>query len=136
MNEIICPHCKNAFKIDEAGFADILKQVRDHQFEKELHDRLELLEKDKENAVKLAEAKTKSELQEQISKKDAELTRLQAKLESSETEKKLELSEAVSKVEKERDSLANDLKAKILRSSFLSPPLKKSLSLSLSLKTK
>ena len=50
MNEIICPHCKKAFKIDEAGFADILKQVRNHEFEKELHDRLELLEKDKESA--------------------------------------------------------------------------------------
>lgn len=124
MNEIICPHCKKAFKIDEAGFADILKQVRDHQFEKELHDRLELLERDKENAVKLAEAKTKSELQEEISKKDAELTRLQAKLESSETEKKLELSEAVSKVEKERDSLANDLKAKDTEKQLLESTLK------------
>lgn len=124
MNEIICPHCKKAFKIDEAGFADILKQVRDHQFEKELHDRLELLEKDKENAVKLAEAKTKSELQEEISKKDAELTRLQAKLDSSETEKKLELNEAVSKVEKERDSLANDLKAKDTEKQLLESTLK------------
>lgn len=124
MNEIICPHCKKAFKIDEAGFADILKQVRDHQFEKELHDRLELLEKDKENAVKLAEAKTKSELQEAISKKDAELTRLQAQLDRTEAEKKLELNEAVSKVEKERDSLANDLKAKDTEKQLLESTLK------------
>ena len=36
MNEIICPNCKKVFKVDEAGFADILKQVRDHQFEEEL----------------------------------------------------------------------------------------------------
>jgi hypothetical protein len=36
MNEIICPNCKKAFKVDEAGFADILKQVRDHQFEEEI----------------------------------------------------------------------------------------------------
>jgi len=42
MNDIVCPHCGKVFKVDEAGFADILKQVRDHQFEKELHDRLEL----------------------------------------------------------------------------------------------
>jgi hypothetical protein len=42
MNEIICPSCKKAFKIDEAGFADILKQVRDHQFEEELEKRLKL----------------------------------------------------------------------------------------------
>lgn len=40
MNDIICPHCKKVFKVDEAGFADILKQVRDHRFEEELKDRL------------------------------------------------------------------------------------------------
>jgi hypothetical protein len=43
MNEIICPHCHKAFKVDEAGFADILKQVRDHQFEQELREHVELL---------------------------------------------------------------------------------------------
>jgi len=41
MNDIICPHCKKVFKVDEAGFADILKQVHDHVFDKELHERLE-----------------------------------------------------------------------------------------------
>ena len=54
MNEIICPNCKKAFKVDEAGFADIIKQVRDHQFEEELRERLNIAEKEKENAVKLA----------------------------------------------------------------------------------
>lgn len=47
MNEIICPNCKKAFKIDEAGFADILKQVRDQQFEDELKTRLQLAFKKK-----------------------------------------------------------------------------------------
>ena len=47
MNEIICPHCKKAFKVDEAGFADILKQVRDHEFEQELLERVHLLEREK-----------------------------------------------------------------------------------------
>jgi len=61
MNEIICPKCKKAFKVDEAGFADILKQVRDHEFDKELHERLEVLEKDKQSAIKLAEANAKNE---------------------------------------------------------------------------
>ncbi|MFO0507509.1 MAG: DUF2130 domain-containing protein, partial [bacterium] len=56
MNEIICPNCKKVFKVDEAGFADILKQVRDHQFEEELQKRLSLADKEKESAVKLAEA--------------------------------------------------------------------------------
>ena len=56
MNEIICPNCKKAFKVDEAGFADILKQVRDHQFEEELASRLALAENEKNTAVELAEA--------------------------------------------------------------------------------
>ncbi len=73
MNEIICPHCKKAFKVDEAGFADIVKQVRDHQFQEELENRLNLAEKEKENAVKLAEANLRNSLQESLAKKDKEI---------------------------------------------------------------
>ena len=47
MHEIICPHCGQAFKIDEAGYADILKQVRDSDFDKQLHERLVLAEQDR-----------------------------------------------------------------------------------------
>jgi hypothetical protein len=112
MNEIICPNCKKAFKIDDAGFADILKQVRDGEFEKALHERVEMFEKDKESAVKLAEANTKNELQAGIAKKDGEISELQAKLHSTEVEKKLAVTEAVNKVEKERDKLLSELKAK------------------------
>ena len=50
MNEIICPSCKKAFKIDEAGFADILKQVRDHQFEEEWEKRLIYRVKNRNNS--------------------------------------------------------------------------------------
>lgn len=69
MNEIICPNCKKAFKVDEAGFADILKQVRDHQFDEELQNRLNLAEKEKVSAVKLAEANIRNSLQEELVKK-------------------------------------------------------------------
>jgi len=62
MHEIICPHCKKAFKIDEAGYADILKQVRDNDFEQQLHERLELAEQDKLNAIELATTKVANEL--------------------------------------------------------------------------
>jgi len=146
MNEIICPHCKKAFKVDEAGFADILKQVRDHQFEEELKNRLDLADKDKESAVKLAEANIKNALQEQLNKKDKELAELKAKsdtelakklaqketeiaemkskLQNAETEKKLEVSEAVKKIEKERDNLANELKTKELEKNNLENSLK------------
>ena len=61
MHEIICPHCSKAFKIDEAGYADILKQVRDGAFEQQLHERLELAEQDKRNAVELAQAQVARE---------------------------------------------------------------------------
>ncbi len=60
MHEIICPHCGKAFKIDEAGYADIVKQVRDGEFEQQLHERLELAEQDKRNAVELATTKSQT----------------------------------------------------------------------------
>ena len=53
MHEIICPHCNKAFKIDEAGYTDILKQVRDGEFEQQLHERLELAEREKRDAIAL-----------------------------------------------------------------------------------
>ena len=135
MNEIICPHCKKTFKVDESGFADILKQVRDDQFEQEIHKRLQLAENEKASAVLLAEEKTKSELRTEFVKlqkeltelksaKDSEIIKLQAKVDASETEKKLALNEAVNKLEKERDSLAGklehkDTEAKLLESSLV-----------------
>ncbi len=80
MNEVICPNCKKVFKVDEAGFADILKQVRDHQFEKELQQRLNITEKEKNDAVKLVEANLRNSLQEELAKKDKQLTELKAKV--------------------------------------------------------
>jgi hypothetical protein len=135
MNEIVCPHCKKAFKVDEAGFADILKQVRDQEFAKELHERLELAEKEKESAIKLAEANTKNELQTTIAEKESEIARiradketeiakLNANIQSSEIEKRLAVTEAVNKVEKERDELASELKNKDTEKQLLESSLK------------
>lgn len=109
MHEIICPHCKKAFKIDEAGYADILKQVRDKEFEQQLHERLELAEQDKRNAVELAKTKVTSELEKAAAAKDKEIQGLKAQLDSSEIAQKLAITEAVNAVEKERDELKNDL---------------------------
>ncbi|AMP39257.1 DUF2130 domain-containing protein [Ralstonia solanacearum] len=109
MHEIICPHCGKAFKIDEAGYADILKQVRDSEFEQQLHERLELAEQDKRNAVELAETKVASELQKTAAAKDVEIQDLRAKLDTGEVARKLAVAEALSAVEKERDALANEL---------------------------
>ena len=109
MHEIICPHCDKAFKIDEAGYANILKQVRDGEFEQQLHDRLELAEQDKRIAIELAETKVASELQKAAATKDAEIQHLKARLDAGEVAQKLALAEAMSGVEKERDALANKL---------------------------
>lgn len=109
MHEIICPQCGKAFKIDEAGYADILKQVRDGDFEKQLHERLELAEQDKRNAVELAQAKIASELQKAASAKDAEIQELKARLEAGEVTRQLAVTQALSAVEKERDALASEL---------------------------
>ncbi len=110
MHEIICPHCGKAFKIDEAGYADILKQVRDSDFDKQLHARLELAEQDKRNAVELAQSKLANELQKDAAAKDAEIQNLKAKLDAGEVARKLAVTEALSAVEKQRDALANELK--------------------------
>lgn len=146
MNEIICPNCKKAFKVDEAGYADILKQVRDHQFEEELTNRLALAEKEKKDAVKLAEATIKNSMQEQLAQKDrlltelkarsdtelaeklakkeSEIAEMKAKIQNAETLKKLEVSEAVKRIEKERDDLVNALKIKDTETELLEKSVK------------
>jgi hypothetical protein len=77
MHDIICPHCGKAFKIDEAGYADILKQVRDGEFEQQLHERLELAEQDKRTPSSWPNEGA-SELQKAAAAKDAEIQGLKA----------------------------------------------------------
>jgi hypothetical protein len=150
INEIICPNCKKAFKVDEAGYADILKQVRDQKFDEELQKRLDLAEKEKREAVKLAEANLKNSLQEDLTKKENEITKLKAKselelseklakkdsdiaelrskIDKAEIDKKLTVNEAVNKIEKERDVLANDLKNKETEKQLLEKSLREQFS--------
>ena len=73
MKDIICPNCNKAFKVDETGYADILKQVRDNQFDEELQIRLDLAEREKLNAIKLAEANLRNSLQQLLSEKEREI---------------------------------------------------------------
>ncbi len=110
MHEIICPHCQKAFKIDEAGYADILKQVRDSEFNQQLHERLELAETDKTNAVELAKEKVSSEMQKAAVAKDAEIQALKATLDAGEVSQQLAVTQALKVIEQERDALANELR--------------------------
>ena len=93
MNDIICPHCNKAFKIDETGYADIVKQVRDSEFDQQLHDRLALAEKEKLTAVELATAKAASALQKAAAEKDSEIQALQLQLKSGDDSKALAVSQ-------------------------------------------
>lgn len=83
MHEIKCPHCGKTFNIDEAGYADILSQVRDEAFDKALHERLTLAEQDKKTAVELAETKVTNQMEKEAAKKDSEIARLKEELKSS-----------------------------------------------------
>ena len=135
MNEIICPHCHKAFKVDEAGYADILKQVRDTEFEQQLHERLELAEKDKLNAVALAVAEAVSTVEkkrdalanelEQLKQNNLAAAKLaEAKLQALEDKQKLAVTEAVSAVQKERDELKNGLERAKLEKQLAEKSLK------------
>lgn len=113
MNEIICPHCRKAFKIDEAGYADILQQVRTKEFEQELHERLVVAERDKQNAVALAEEKTKNQLASDLAERDAKIADLTARATAKIKELEAESALAQSKVAADKDRELAALKAKL-----------------------
>ena len=129
-----CPNCKEVFKVDDSVYTNIVKQVRDQQFHDELSNRLTIAENQKKSAVEIAEQKlinkyqlqladkqreidvitekSKSELVQEVSKKEYAINSLEAKLGKIEAEKQLELSNNVKTIEKERDQLLNNLNAK------------------------
>ena len=126
-----CPNCKEVFKVDDSVYNDIVKQVRDQQFEDELKNQLENAKREKEDAVEIAKSqlekayqkelaekdkaihdlqmKSKTQLAEELSKKEEKLRQLQSQIENKETEKQLEVANAVRDIEKERDQLKNQL---------------------------
>lgn len=73
MNEIKCPHCGQVFTVDESGYAALLNQVRDHEFQRELNERISLAEKNREQNMALAVAKAEEELRAQIAQRDSQL---------------------------------------------------------------
>ena len=109
MNEIICPHCEKAFKVDEAGYANILKQVHDWEFESQLNERLNQAEKDKASALKLAEKDSESAIQTIKAEMDIKIERLNSQIREKDNSLQSTVNEAVRKIEKERDTLQNDL---------------------------
>lgn len=110
MQEIKCPNCGEVFVVDESGYAQIVQQVRDKEFDKELKQREKDLEAIKEKDLKLAQMKQTEEFDKVLSSKELELAekdkaieQLKAQISGSETEKQLAVSEAIGKKEKERE---------------------------------
>lgn len=122
--KIKCPSCGKEFALDDAGYANILKQVHDSEFEQQLNERLQLAEKDKQNAIELAKEKASSEMQKTAAAKDAEIQALKAKLDAGEVAKQLAVTQALSAVQKERDELANALKHSVLEKQLAEKALK------------
>jgi len=120
MNEIKCPKCGAFFKIDESGLAEIVKQVRDKEFEKEITEREKIWKADKETSIGLATATTEKNLQAEIDRREKENIELKAKLEAAKTAEKLAVNEATSTTEKnlqaeigKREKENIELKAKL-----------------------
>lgn len=114
MQEIRCPNCGSVFQVDESGYAQLLQQVRDSEFEKELDRREKEMIRLKENDLKMArmeqERQHDAEMarkDDKLADKDKEIAQLKAELEKADTEKKLAVSEAVSEKEKELSKKAN-----------------------------
>jgi len=106
MYDLICPHCSKAFKIDESGYADIMKQIRDREFDAELQKRLALAEQDKRTAIELVKAQLSQALAREAAQKDQLIERLKAQIGSHDLSQKLAINEAIQSMASERDRLA------------------------------
>ncbi len=124
MHEIKCPSCGKTFSLDEAGYADILSQVRNEAFDKALHERLVLAEQEKRVAVELAQTKITGEMEKKAADKDAEIARLKESLKTADLARQLALKEALGTVEKERDDLKRDLEVKEQEQKLLASSLR------------
>ena len=109
MNEIICPHCNKAFQVDKKGYADILKQVYDKEFESKLNERLLQIEKDKTMEIKIEKKEAERKLQLVETEKNKIIDELKFSIQQANSVKQIAVSEAVKDIEKERDKLINEL---------------------------
>ena len=114
MNDVICPHCDKAFQVDEAGYANILKQVYTREFESQLNERLTQAEKEKVGALKLLEKESESTIQAIKAEKEIKIERLNSQIREKESSTQLVVDKAVREMEKDRDKLKNDLKNALL----------------------
>jgi hypothetical protein len=109
MSEITCPHCSKAFKVDQAGYAAILSQVKNKEFDKELHQRLELEQQKYNTELDLAKATTEKQSAEILAQKERDIIELEAKVKSMKLEKDLAVKEALEPVNQEITNLKSQV---------------------------
>ena len=109
MTDIICPSCNKAFKVDEASYASILKQVHNHEFDEALEERLKQVQKDKNHELELAERQKQTEISNLTHAKETEIEHLKALIDNHETTTKLAVNDAVRAIQNERDEFKNKL---------------------------
>ena len=117
MHEIKCPNCGTVFQIDEMDYQNVVKQIRDQEFEKEIFEREKQYKIEKESAVELAKSKIEKEYQERVTEQKLEIVELKNKLVLQDKESTLTIQEALSKKESELSTLSNQLE--LLKNDFL-----------------
>lgn len=118
MHEIKCPNCGQVFQVDETGYAEIVRQIHDVEFEKELEQRVKELEKNSQNDLRIAKLEQEKKHSEALTRKDNELSekdkiieQLRAMLNKAEVERKLAVTEAV----RDKDTKLTELDTQILK---------------------
>jgi hypothetical protein len=109
MSEITCPHCSKAFKVDQAGYAEILSQVKNKEFDKEVHQRLELEKQKYSTELDLAKVTTEKESADALAKKERAIIELESKINSMELAKDLAVKDALEPVKEEITNLKSQV---------------------------
>ncbi len=112
MNELKCPNCGALFEVNETHYESIAKQIKNNEFLKEVELKEKEFQKEKENAIKWAEANIEKKLLEEINKKDLEIAQLKNQVQLTQRQTELEIKNAVSEKEVSITKLSNELQLK------------------------
>jgi Uncharacterized protein conserved in bacteria len=109
MQNIICPNCGQVFKIDESGYSQIVQQIRDAEFRKELSQRESNIESRERTKTRLAVMEKEHATAAALAEKDREIERLKSQLQMNETEKSLAVAEAIQQHQEEMSKKDTEL---------------------------
>ena len=135
MNEIKCPHCGEVFNVDASGYADIVKQVRDAEFSRDLDERVKAVQREGEQALELERSRSTAALQEaesqrnaqlveqknaaaqqlaqEVAKRDAQIAELQAKLAAADKAQEMALATAAAEAQRKLEAAQNEANRKL-----------------------